>query len=1267
MSTGSWKDLFSDKVLEEGKQYFLQGKAKKLTEEDYGFSAVVRGARNYHVDIFDDEEELMMYCTCDDGMDGKLCRHMAAVLFLIESEYGDIYSEGVLTDDEYDNDIEDHKSEDTESTVFSKLNELIRSEKENRESDDSGEDEYIDDEYSYFDYKNFIDRLNIDNTVLKEAKKLIAEGSCGDITVNTNPGYYQPDPDKIEGRAYLRPAPGCKAKDIWDRVWSVEIKFDSAGITSANCTGYNCYSKRDPKSVIGHSLCKHEVAAALLLCDAIRDRNPGDSTNTCGYMLMDRVLPPINNETGNDQKGGSLRIEPTVTKDKDGKLSVAFRIGYEKLYKIKKLRELQKDMKSGADHTFGSKTIIKMEYDRLDQRSRKLMDYIEGVLEEEIQERQNRPHKSRFYYVDSAYADIGDSIPLYGSNLDEFYDCMEGEKAEYISVDRGKTRSQLLFKEGDIDASFKIDRDVDKRTGVFHGIIIDGELPRIIGGKKTGYFIENGYFNKLPEEKMRNLRPLSGLENAGKIHAKIGRKKLSEFYRNTMPALTKIAEIDDPYHDEIIKYVPPEPEFVYYFDYLDGTVIARIEAYYGKRGENCLEIIRTPGREYSVKENGRNLYREVEVVREALNYMNRYDPDAGVMFTSDEDEEIYNLLTDGMPLFFENGEVRVTERFKRLKLRKRVNFGVGVSMESGLLDLSIESTDIDEKELLDILNSYKRKQKFYRLKNGEFLSLRREDSAGQLYEMMEKMHIPLMEFVKGKMHLPAYRALYLDKMLEDSAEFDAKRDRIFKDLVKGFKTVDDSDYVLPGSLEPVLRKYQKNGFRWLKTLDRFSFGGILADDMGLGKTLMVISVLLSEKEENPGKNSTSIVVCPASLVFNWGEEIRNFAPSLKVCAIAGSKTERSGLVADSSNYDVIITSYDLLKRDIAEYEGRDYRFIIADEAQYIKNHNTAAAKSLKLLRGHTKYALTGTPIENRLSELWSIFDFLMPGFLYEYEFFKRDYETQIVKYEDKSQSEALKKMVSPFILRRLKKDVLKDLPDKLEECRYAGMDKEQQRLYDAHVLRMTDEISSQDDAAFMKNKILVLAELTKLREICCDPELLFENYKGGSAKRELCMELIRNLIDAEHRILLFSQFTSMLELLEEDLKKEGIEYYKITGATPKGKRLELVKEFNSGTVPVFLISLKAGGTGLNLTGADSVIHYDPWWNVAAQNQASDRAHRIGQERVVTVYKLITKGTVEEKILKLQEMKSALADDILSAEGISSSRIDRNEILELLKR
>ena len=438
--------------------------------------------------------------------------------------------------------------------------------------------------------------------------------------------------------------------------------------------------------------------------------------------------------------------------------------------------------------------------------------------------------------------------------------------------------------------------------------------------------------------------------------------------------------------------------------------------------------------------------------------------------------------------------------------------------------------------------------------------------------------------------------------------------------------------------------------------------------MGLGKTLQVISLLLSEQESaKAGEREwhRSLIVCPASLVYNWQKEISRFAPQIKTTLVTGLATERQRIVRHTKEGEVLITSYDLLKRDVELYRDMVFAIQVIDEAQYIKNPGTQAAKGVKQITAGFKLALTGTPIENRLSELWSIFDYLMPGFLYTYQRFREEIEIPIVVNGDENRMQRLQRMIRPFILRRLKGEVLRDLPAKLEENVFAKLEGEQLALYDAHVQRMKESLEGKSEKEFRSEKIQILAELTRLRQICCDPGLLFEGYKGESAKAQMCMELIENAVGAGHKVLLFSQFTSMLDRLAAGLKKAGIDYYMLTGSVGKEKRMQMVESFNEDDVPVFCISLKAGGTGLNLTAADIVIHYDPWWNVAVQNQATDRAHRIGQKHVVTVYKLVSEGTIEEKIIAIQERKKELAKQVLEGEGMDSVSFTKEEILELL--
>ena len=355
-----------------------------------------------------------------------------------------------------------------------------------------------------------------------------------------------------------------------------------------------------------------------------------------------------------------------------------------------------------------------------------------------------------------------------------------------------------------------------------------------------------------------------------------------------------------------------------------------------------------------------------------------------------------------------------------------------------------------------------------------------ESSVGMLEEMAAALRLTPKEMIRGNMHLPVYRALYLDRLLEEHEDVYSKRDSHFKQIVKSFKTIKDADFEEPESLSATMRQYQKNGYRWLRTLESWNFGGILADDMGLGKTLQMIAVLLAAKLE--GKTGTSLIVTPASLVFNWGEEFKKFAPELKVTLAAGTQAERQKRLEESVHSDVLITSYDLLKRDAALYEGREFLYQVLDEAQYIKNHTTAAAKAVKVIKSRFRFALTGTPIENRLSELWSIFDYLMPGFLYGYDTFRREFEIPVVKNNDQEAMERLQRMVGPFILRRLKQDVLRDLPEKTEEVRYVQMTGKQRKLYDGQAIHLRSLLDHQSEEEFNNSRFQVLTELTRLRQ-----------------------------------------------------------------------------------------------------------------------------------------------------------------------------------------
>ena len=570
------------------------------------------------------------------------------------------------------------------------------------------------------------------------------------------------------------------------------------------------------------------------------------------------------------------------------------------------------------------------------------------------------------------------------------------------------------------------------------------------------------------------------------------------------------------------------------------------------------------------------------------------------------------------------------------------------------------------------MEKYQLKKKYHRLKDGSFINLEENKEIDFLDKLVTGMDIDYKELERGEVLLPASRSLYLNQLLKSKKGIQVTKNGEYREIVNSLDKEHLEDEIkIPEKLNNILRYYQKIGFKWLKILDSYKFGGILADDMGLGKTIQMLSVIVDYIEKTRiGKEikRTSLVVSPSSLTLNWQNEANKFAKDLKILVIRGTLSERKKQIREIENYDLVITSYDLLKRDIDLYKEKNYqfRYIIADEAQYLKNSNTQNAKTIKQIKADTRYALTGTPIENSLAELWSIFDFLMPGYLFSYKQFKTMYEVPIVKDNDEKSMAKLKMLIEPFILRRSKKEVLTELPDKTITVLNNEMEEEQRNIYLTYLAHAKQDLLQEIELnGYEKTHMQILAVLTRLRQICCHPSLFIKDYKQGSGKLNQCMEIIQDAVEGGHKILLFSGYTSMFPLIEEELKNGKIRYFKLTGSTKVDERIKMVDEFNSNPdIKIFLISLKAGGTGLNLTGADMVIHYDPWWNISTENQATDRAYRIGQKNNVQVYKLITKNSIEEKIYELQQKKSKLVDNMLSTKTSFISKLSKEEIMNL---
>ncbi len=1007
-------------------------------------------------------------------------------------------------------------------------------------------------------------------------------------------------------------------------------------------------------------LCEHELALLDNILHYVNIHNPGDVTDKAAenfFQAMNRFSSAMEEqaeEAAEPQRPRCVLLAPRILMA-DGTAVLSYKLGIEgqKAMLLHSYREFLDAVEQHQVFSLSKTTSIDFSAMDLTDSSLPWLTFLQRRISET--DVANDKLSQGYYYSSTLKVKTRDT--LVGATLDRFYELAEGSTVEYQDSDR-KQNGRLLVGHTKLRVSLSSARIEDKKHRLL-GVEISGRTPLILKGSAGSYMLSSECLSKITAEETLTLRPFSAAADpAGNILFRVGKDKLAEFYYRALPLLAQSPYVDfiDNCAEEVSALLPPEPQFLFRFDLDEATrrITCEAQVSYAETAPRDLPYPAANG-EY------RDAIQEERVLSAVKRYFPEYLASRGQHWADFTEDALYRILREALPELSRFGQIEGSSAFDRSAVRPMPQLRVGVSVDSGLLEIDLLSRDMSPEELLAVLESYRLKKRYHRLASGAFLELEDDSQLRELNRLSAGMDFSLADAANGGVKLPMYRALYLDSLLEEHDALAANRDRTYRALIKNFKTIRDADYELPGAQAEILRPYQAHGYKWLRTLAAAGFGGILADEMGLGKTLQFIT--LAQALFDAGELSLCLVVCPASLCYNWQEELQRFAPTLDAHVIAGAAAVRKKHLAALPKGAVCITSYDLLRQDIAEYQKLRFSLMVLDEAQYIKNQKAAMTKAVKAVPANLRFALTGTPIENRLAELWSIFDYLMPGFLYRYSEFSERFETPITKRQDAEATERLKRMTAPFILRRLKADVLKDLPPKLEEVRYTRFDDEQRKIYDGQVVRMKQLVSSVTGSG--DDKLRIFAELTRIRQICCDPSLLLEDYHGGSAKRSACLDLIQTAIGGGHRMLVFSQFTSMLALLEADLFKAGIPCYKLTGATPKEERLKLVRDFNEGDVPVFLISLKAGGTGLNLTGADIVIHYDPWWNLAAQNQATDRAHRIGQANQVTVYRIIVKDSIEERILAMQEAKRDLADAVLSGESRSLAALSSEELLELL--
>ena len=749
------------------------------------------------------------------------------------------------------------------------------------------------------------------------------------------------------------------------------------------------------------------------------------------------------------------------------------------------------------------------------------------------------------------------------------------------------------------------------------------------------------------DKKLANL--IMKLDRNGMNCLYFDEKGINNFSKRVLPIIKENVTVDENI-DNIV--VVKKPECRLYFDLNYNDIVCNLKFIYGN-----IEV--------DYFDNDSRVLRDYEYESEVITDLKKvgFEIDKNKIKLEDVDligkflEEDINYLTEKYNVF-------TSEKLKEVDIVKTSNitstFSIG---KDNIMRYSFDLGNISPDELDSLFKNLKAKKKYFKLKSGNYLNLD-NDNIKELESLVDDISLSSKDIKNGSGIIPKYRAIYLDS-LKDRYNI-IKTDSLFDEFIDTFLRYKDTKLSLTKKDKEILRDYQEVGVKWLYNIYKCGFGGILADEMGLGKSIQIIYLIKKLLKED--KDSKYLIVSPTSLVYNWENEFKKFAPDIKYETFGDIKNIRHEKL-EKDNPSVYITSYGLLREDYEYYKNIKFNVCVIDEAQNIKNPNAGITKTVKSINANTKFALTGTPIENSAVELWSIFDYCMDGFLGGQLEFGRKYSVKEFDEDTNKKLQNLNKLISPFVLRRRKIDVLKDLPEKLENNIYIDLSDSQKKLYAKEVERVNKEFDSiLHTEGISKARFLILQLLVKLRQLCIDPRIVYENYKDGSNKIDTLISVVKEYVSNGHKILLFTSFRTALDLVRKEFNQNGITYYTIDGSVSSKKRMELVYKFNSDNTNVFLIMLKSGGTGLNLTSADVVIHLDLWWNPQAENQATDRAHRIGQKNNVEVIKLISKGTIEEKILELQQKKKILSDKVIEGEDMDKnviSKLTEKELKELL--
>lgn len=977
-----------------------------------------------------------------------------------------------------------------------------------------------------------------------------------------------------------------------------------------------------------HSYCPHTVAVELALSQREIDRlmQPGiDYESLFKRPRLAKTFLDRFQQTTIEQVN-SLYLQPYLIADSgEGRFFLELRIGKtgkaEHLYVVRHILDFMHLYEQQGEYQINQKKVFTLSESAFSQADHEFLQLL-FLLRDETESLVGRtllPSK------------MGRKMEVTHSSVEKIIDWMQRYQRVAIKVDEDERKT----------LEFSTDLPIVAYLGAEPLVLmIKAEIKQFF--PLYHWLYHEGTLYDLTVDQQNVIEQLRSLMPTNQVQLDYHMDELPQVCRHVVPALEQVTTVvQDPQIQQLLVQAPLQPEF--YFKSLPSKILLRVDYHYGEVifssdptaafNPRQLPVLRDEKAEAQIEK----LLSEYHYQSVGRNYLRDLPTGA----------ELYQFFTTEMEAFEELGVVHLDDRLSGMFIDGDNPLQIQVDEQSNWLDIRFDLSGIQQSEVNQVLQRLEERQPFYELESGQILNLDTEsfqETSAILKELRSELN-------QDEMQVPKYRAMQVKELLEE------KSDVTFADyftlMAEHLAHPEHYEVTVPADLQAELREYQFKGFQWMKMLSHYGLSGILADDMGLGKTLQTITYLLSEKEEGR-LEQPALIIAPASLTYNWQSEIKKFAPTLSSLVVSGLKEEREKMIRSSASHDVLMTSYSSFRQDVSLYQEQSFAILILDEAQMVKNAATKTFSALKEIEIQQRFALSGTPIENNLDELWSLFQMLMPGFFPSLRVFHQMDVTEISK------------MIRPFVLRRDKAMVLDDLPDKMEMNMYSTLTDEQKKVYLAYLQQMQSAVNAMDHEAFKRNRISILAGLTRLRQICCTPALFMDDYDEISGKEQQVHDLLQQAKENKRRVLIFSQFTSMLSRLHQQLEEMGISAFYLDGTTKPEKRMEMVEAFNAGECEAFLISLKAGGTGLNLTGADTVILFDLWWNPAVEEQAAGRAHRIGQKNVVEVWRLIAEGTIEEKMYQLQQEKRELFDKIMNADETGqASQLTEEDIRAIL--